>query len=86
MHTPGMTLSDPIVLDTPRALYEHNHRIVAYCSPCERWKALSLLDFVRMGKAEHAIANLSLRCGECGEKGSIQVRPPHPEIDRYGPK
>ena len=47
---------------------------------------MDLFDFVRMGKAEQTITNLSLRCETCDEKGSIQIRPPHPEIDRYGPK
>ena len=74
-----------VVLDTPRALYEHDHQIAAYCGVCQRWRTLGLLDFVRMGKAEQLVSELSLRCGDCGERGSIQVRPPHPEIARYGP-
>lgn len=72
-------------LDTPRALYEHDHRIAAHCSRCERWETLGLLDFVKVGKAEQHITRLSLKCGKCGEKGSIQIRPPMPKIERYGP-
>ena len=85
LHNPGVTPTPLVVLDTPRRLYEHDHKIVAYCHPCERWKTLGLLDFVRMGKAERTLDELSLKCGRCGGKGSIQIRPPHPEIERYGP-
>ena len=75
-----------LVLDTPKALYEHDHQIAAHCSPCGRWKTLGYLDFVRMGKAEQPIAALSLTCRKCGEKGEIQIRPPAPKIERYGPE
>ena len=72
------------ILDTPRALYEHDHKIAAHCSRCERWQTLGLFDFVKMGKAEQHIAQLSLRCGTCGKKGSIQIRSPMPQIEQYG--
>ena len=78
--------SQTVVLDTPRALYEHDHQIAAHCPPCERWSTLGLLDFVRMGQAEVTLNQLSLRCRRCGQPGSIQIRPPHPEIERYGPE
>jgi len=74
-----------VALDTPRALYEHNHQIAAHCNVCDRWRTLGLLDFVKMGKAEQSITRLSLKCAQCGQIGSIQIRPPSPTIERYGP-
>jgi len=78
-----MTPAPPVTLDTPRKLYEHDYQIGAYCSPCRRWKTLELLDFVRAGQDEVLLPQLSLNCSRCGEKGSIQIRPPVPVIDRY---
>ena len=78
-----MTPAPPVTLDTPRKLYEHDYQIGAYCSPCRRWKTLELLDFVRAGQDEVPLPQLSLNCSRCGEKGSIQIRPPVPVIDRY---
>ncbi len=71
---------------SPRRLCEHGHQIAAYCRPCERWRTLGLLDFVRIGKAEQTLRELSVRCGQCGQKRAIQIKPPHPKIDRYGPE
>jgi len=72
-------------VDPRRALYEHDHRIVAHCSQSGRWKTLRLLDFVKIGKDQQQITRLSLRCGMCGEEGAIQIRPPTPRIEKYGP-
>jgi hypothetical protein len=81
-----MTPAPPVALETPRQLYEHGYQIGAYCSPCRRWKTLELLDFVRVGQEDVPLPQLSLECSRCGEKGSMQIRPPHPEIEPYGPE
>jgi ABC-type branched-subunit amino acid transport system ATPase component len=39
-----------IVLDTLRALHEHDHQLAALCPTCERWAVLDLGRLIAEGR------------------------------------
>jgi RNase P subunit RPR2 len=59
-------------------LYAHDHELHAYCSSCDRWRALNLEWLVRQGKGDVRLP-IRVRCRDCGEIGQLQVRPPMPK-------
>jgi len=66
-----------IDLGSISGLHEHNHELHAYCSRCDRWSVLALAEMVREGFGSRRLP-LVVRCGGCGERGQLQVRPPMP--------
>lgn len=66
----------PVTLDTPRQLYELQHRLAIYCAQCDRWADLSFIQLDRRGLADTSVSRLRFRCGACGEVGEKQVRTP----------
>jgi hypothetical protein len=66
-----------IDLGTIAGLHERQHELHAWCSRCERWRALDLERLVREGLGGRRLP-LRVRCQGCGEPGTLQVRPPMP--------
>jgi hypothetical protein len=62
---------------TLAGLLEHDHRLAAYCPRCDRWAALPLAELVAEGKGLLRLP-VTVRCRDCGERGTLQVRPPVP--------
>jgi hypothetical protein len=58
-------------------LLEHDHGLAAYCPGCDAWRVLPLGEWVSQGKGSLHLP-LRVRCRDCGERGSLQVRPPMP--------
>lgn len=57
----------PMVLDTPRQLYEHSHQLAAHCPECRSWRELTLSDFTDWGEliaALRAFPELEIAAGE----------------------
>ena len=73
-------------LDTLAKLAEHCHGIDAYCPRCQRWRSLDVPRLVRLGFGRRRLVDFRPRCRECGERGTIQVRPPTPAWTGYFPK
>lgn len=67
-----------IQLNTPRRLYQHDHKIAVYCPDCDRWKELEIDQIMATGKADKGLPDLSFRCGGCGGSGEMQIRTPAP--------
>jgi len=42
-----------VTLDTLRALHEHDHKLAAYCSTCERWAVLDLERLIAEGRGDY---------------------------------
>ena len=55
-----------IVLDTLRALREHDHGLAAYCPKCRRWAVLDLAKLIADGHGELGIRSEKLRVHEHG--------------------
>ena len=66
-----------IDLGTIIGLLEHDHGLAAYCSRCDRWAVLTLAEPVAQGKGSLRLP-IKVRCGDCGEAGTLQVRPAVP--------
>ena len=58
-------------------LRKHGHRLDAYCPRCNRRVAIDLAAMVAAGLGNRRLP-LTVRCGDCGEVGRLQVRPPVP--------
>ena len=72
----------PIVLDRLSAFAAAGYSIAGHCYRCERWTAFDLPAVIeRHGDRE--ITRFRPRCSVCGERGSIQVRPPMPSFAGY---
>ena len=54
-----------ITLDTFRALHEHDHKLAAYCTTCDRWAVLDLERLIAEDSASY-----------CRGMGAWQLRPP----------
>ena len=67
---------DPIRLDTFGALNDRQHQMAAYCSRCQRWAVLDLPQLIAEGRGDYKFVGHQPRCGECGEPGEWQLRPP----------
>ena len=65
---------------TLAGLLEHRHRLDAYCSSCDTWRVPPLAAMVAAGLGARRLP-LAVRCRDCGEIGSLQVRPPVPTCD-----
>ena len=61
-------------LDTPRKLYQHNHRIAAGCTPCKRWHEYAFPELDRLGLADRSILRIRFRCTACGKPACKQIR------------
>ena len=48
-----------VVLDTFRALQEHDHKLAAYCSTCERWAVLDLERLIADGRGDYCFVGRS---------------------------
>jgi hypothetical protein len=66
-----------IDLGTIAGLHAHDHQLAAYCPRCDAWQLLTLAEMVVQGKGSLRLP-IRLRCGDCGEVGQLQVRPPTP--------
>jgi DNA-directed RNA polymerase subunit RPC12/RpoP len=66
-----------VVLGTSLGPHEHEHQLAAYCPRCSRWAVLPLAEVVIQGKGSLRLP-VRVRCRECGERGTLQVRPPVP--------
>ena len=66
-----------IELGTLAGLLEHRHELGAYCPRCDRRVAIDLAAMVAAGLGNRRLP-LTVRCGDCGEVGRLQVRPPVP--------
>jgi hypothetical protein len=66
-----------IDLGTLAGLYQHDHELHAYCLHCDRWGVLDLERMVLTGQGSTRLP-LAVRCQDCGERGTLQVRPPMP--------
>jgi hypothetical protein len=72
-----------IDLGTIAGLHEREHELHAYCLHCDRWRVLDLEGMVRRGLGARRLP-LTVRCRECGEVGTLQVRPPMPARSSTG--
>lgn len=76
--SPPRPHSRPMInLGTLAGLLKHEHKLAAYCPPCDRWSALPLAELVAQGKGSLR-PPIAVRCRDCGEVGRLQVRPPVP--------
>jgi hypothetical protein len=66
-----------IDLGTIAGLHARAHELHAYCRCCDRWRVLDLATMVAHGQGVRRLP-LKLRCGQCGQPGQLQVRPPAP--------
>jgi hypothetical protein len=66
-----------IDLGSIAGLHEHGHTLAAYCRHCDAWRVLPLTEMVTQGMGSLRLP-IRVRCGDCGEVGQIQVRPPMP--------
>ena len=66
-----------IDLGSIAGLHDHAHTLAAYCPRCDRWAVLDLAGMVRTGQGARRLP-LPVRCRDCGQPGSLQVRPPVP--------
>lgn len=66
-----------IDLGTLAGLHEHEHTLAAHCARCGRWSVLPLAELVAQGKGSLRLP-INARCRDCGERGTLQVRPPVP--------
>jgi hypothetical protein len=66
-----------IDLGTLAGLFEHDHKLAAYCLRCGRWSVLPLPKLVAQGKGSLRLP-IRVRCRDCGEAGRLQVRQPVP--------
>ena len=66
-----------IDLGTLAGLYEHRHRLAAYCPRCNRWAEIDLAAMIDAGLGDRRLP-LRVRCRARGEVGRLQVRPPVP--------
>jgi len=74
-----------ITLDTFAALLEYQHGLDAYCSRCERWGTVDLAGLVARGQGSRSFIGQRPVCGDCGQPGQYQVRPPVPQASTAGP-
>jgi hypothetical protein len=65
-----------VVLDTLRALHDHDHKLAAYCSTCERWAVLDLERLIADGRGDYVFVGRKPRCIYCRGMGTWQLRPP----------
>ena len=65
-----------VVLDTFRALHEHDHQLAAYCATCERWAVLNLERLIAEGRGKYCFIGRKPRCSYCRGTGVWQLRPP----------
>jgi uncharacterized Zn finger protein len=72
-----------IDLGSIAGLYDREHQLHAYCLHCDRWSPLDLAGMVRRGQGSRRLP-LTVRCRECGEVGTLQVRPPMPAKSSTG--
>ena len=65
-----------VILDTFRALHEHQHQLAAYCATCERWAVLDLERLIAEGRGDYCFVGRKPRCSYCRGQGMWQLRPP----------
>ena len=67
-----------VMLDTFRALHEHDHKFACYCPTCERWALLDLEDQLRqcerMAELQHGFAVVA-RFTDAAISGGTTARP-----------
>jgi len=65
-----------VTLDTLRALYDHDHKLAAYCATCERWAVLDLERLIAEGLGEYRFVGRKPRCRYFRVPGIWQPTPP----------
>ena len=60
-----------IVLNTLRALHEHDHQLAAYCATCERWAVLDLERLIAQGRGDYCFVGRKPRCSVSRPKRDI---------------
>ena len=72
-----------IDLGTLSALHQRHYELHAYCSHCDRWRALDLAFWIARGLGDKRLP-IRVRCLRCGKHGVVQVRPPTPTRPTMG--
>jgi len=72
-----------IDLGTIAGLHENRHELHAFCHGCRHWSVLGLPAMIEAGQGSRRLP-ITVRCGQCGEVGELQVRPPMPRCESAG--
>ena len=68
-----MNLDAMVMLDTFRALHEHEHQLAAYCRTCEPWAVLDLERLIAEGRGDYVFEGH--RAEVRGSGGPLLERP-----------